>query len=224
MIDDTQPGPSCCQLSGAASSGPSSTALSSVLPRKAGRATGLEWAHFTGLEAGPVCGLWERQSTLSFGGRKCIFHTFPGSKKSTDLTTGDWESSFLVPMMLQRAGPLKQLTFWWACFPICKRSRLDPGIFPKCPLRRLKDFTKPSSGPLWGLWCSRLPLPLTTFPDSFCLFYRLGFLVRFCLKQRVLRLKMFENFSGLFWLEQCAICRVVSDSGFLLAASSSVLL
>lgn len=82
------------------SSGSSSIALfwmkkvPSVLPRKARKATGLEWGAGAGAGGcygtgrGPVCGLWDRPSTLSFGGRKCTFHIFPGREESSDLEPG----------------------------------------------------------------------------------------------------------------------------------------
>lgn len=90
------------------------------------------------------------------------------------------------------SGPNKVTTSWNASailfpeglsFPICKMSRLDSGIFQTVHWRDLK-ISQNLSQSLFHVFDSQgCPFPWPLFPTSFCLFCRLGFLLRFCLKK-----------------------------------------
>ena len=118
------------------------------------------------------------------------------------------------------SGPNKVTTSWNASailfpaglsFPICKMSRLDSGIFQTVHWGDLK-ISQNLSESLSCFQQSRLPLPFTPFPYLLLSVLQIGFSGKILFEKRVLRLKMFENLSGLFWLQQCTICLVMSDS------------
>ena len=113
MTDDTQPWPVRCQLSKESSSGPQSSHPDKgglhCPSRKAGRATGLEWGCFTGLEACPMCGFQQRLSTMGYGGRRRLLHICPAcyspwTHKESNMTEGRTVGFFLISIFIYLAA------------------------------------------------------------------------------------------------------------------------
>lgn len=89
-------------------------------------------------------------------------------------------------------------------FSICKMSRLDSGIFQTVHWGDLK-ISQNLSQSLFHVFDSQgCPFPSPLFLTSLSVL-QTGFSDKILFGKRVLRLKMFENLSGLFWSQECSL-------------------